>query len=292
MGDTVTKPRLRKRKKKDRSASTGVPHMKPSDTRLKYKVPRKRKKQAKVRSPESVDEQFWMQDIRCTKPPDINEEKWSPSTLSPDPYSTFLKTAREAAIRGIHPKDMNLKLFCDAMTLAELGIDNIWEQFQQPGLAAEASNAPIIFQYIYEDAFLSLALLHVYNGCEIPLHDHPKMDGFSYLLSGKLQHTTYTRDGRTSSPGLLAGWCSVHSVEQKRSDAMITDSIVGNIHSLNATANCSILQLLVPGYSKVRKCTYYKIVETNAERAWLVPTRSPSTYRTATCPYLGRSFFD
>jgi len=287
----VTKPRLRKRKSEERSSSTGLPHMEPSDRRLEYKQSRKRKKQAKVRSLESVDEKLWMQDSRSTKPPDITEETLSPSTLLRDPYCTFLKTAREAAVRGVHPKDMNLKLFCDAMTLGGLGIENIWEQFQQPGLAgvrAKSSSAPIIFQYIYEDEYLSLALLHIHNGCGIPLHDHPKMNGFSYLLAGNLKHTSYTMDERTSS--YKAGWCSVHSVEQKRSDAMITDNIVDNIHSLNATTNCSILQLLVPGYSKERKCTYYKIVEASAERAWLEPTRAPATYRTKTFPYLGRSF--
>jgi len=285
MGDTVTKPRLRKRKSEERSSSTGLPQMEPSDRRLEYKQSRKRKKQAKVRSLESVDEKLWIQDSRSTKPQDITEETLSPSTLLRDPYCTFLKTAREAAVRGVHPKDMNLKLFCDAMTLGELAIENIWESSHQPGLSL---SAPIIFQYIYEDEFISLALLHIHNGCGIPLHDHPKMNGFSYLLAGNLQHNSYTMDKRTSS--YKAGWCSVHSVEQTRSDAMITDNIVDNIHSLSATTNCSILQLLVPGYSKERKCTYYKIVEASSERAWLEPTRAPATYRTKTFPYLGRSF--
>jgi len=293
MGDALTKPRLRKRKSEERSPSTGLPQMEPPDRRLEYKLSRKRKKQAKVRSPESEDDKLWTQDSRSTKPPDITKKTFSPSTLLRDPYCTFLKTAREAAVRGIHPKDMNLKLFCDVMTLGELGIENIWEQFQQPGLAnvrAQLSAPPIIFQYIYEDDFISLALLHLRNGCGIPLHDHPKMNGFSYLLAGSLKHSSYTMNERTSS--YKAGWCSVHCVEQKRSDAMITDSIVDNIHSLKATTNCSILQLLVPGYSKERKCTYYQIVEANAERAWLEPTRAPTTYRTKTFPYLGRSFVD
>lgn len=284
----MTKPRLRKRKSEERSSSTGLPQMEPSDRRLEYKQSRKRKKQAKSRIPDALDEKLWMQDCRSIKPPDITEETLSPSKLLRDPYSTFLKTAREAARSGVHPKDMNLKLLCDAMTLGGLGIENIWEQFQQPGLAEKSSTAPIIFQYIFEDDFISLALLHIRHGCGIPLHDHPKMNGFSYLLAGNLKHTSYTMDEQASS--YKAGWCSVHSVEQTRSDAMITDSIVDNIHSLSATTNCSILQLLVPGYSKERKCTYYKIVEASSERAWLEPTRAPATYRTKTFPYLGRSF--
>jgi len=291
MGDLIRKTRARKRKPE----SDTELKLDPSRTQRIKKSPRKRKRSSKVSSlVETQGKQMWIKDNCCTKPSNTDEEKLSPLPPSSNPYCNFLHTALEGACHGLHPRDMNLKPICKCMTLRGLGIEGIWDDFKnrEEGSPVELEEAPIIFQKIYEDALVSVVLFHMYGGAGLPLHDHPGMNGFSYVLSGRVQHTSYTMEGLLKPPNKKAGWCTVYDAKETCLDAMITDSVDGNIHTLTALENCSILQLLVPPYNRERKCTYYKIGITSGDRVWLDPIRAPSTYQTRSLPYKGCSFVD
>lgn len=111
---------------------------------------------------------------------------------------------------------------------------------------------------IYNSDQLWLGLFGLSKGTGFPIHDHPDMNGFVKLLSGKLRLRSLNEVGR--KPDSI----SVQLVAEKEADGPAVLAVGperNNFHDIWAVTPCLIFQVFIPNYSHNRLCTFYKVAK-------------------------------
>ena len=108
---------------------------------------------------------------------------------------------------------------------------------------------------IYEDELLSLTVFSLSSGKILPLHDHPGMLGFFYLITGEITLTNYNK--KSEKNYRLTVEKTQNSIVKGPFLSFLTPTH-NNLHTIKALSNCLIFDIFMPSYSWHNPCTYYR----------------------------------
>lgn len=135
---------------------------------------------------------------------------------------------------------------------------------------------------IYNSEQLWLGLFGLSKGTGFPIHDHPSMNGFVKLLTGKLRLRSLNEVSRQ------AGSISVKLVAEKEADGPAVLAVGperNNFHDIWAVTPCLIFQVFIPNYNRQRLCTFYKVARQEGSLCHL--HSEPATLESVDLPYQG-----
>lgn len=212
-------------------------------------------------------------------------------------------------VRGDHFDEsaLVLKSLLSQVQAADIGITASELQFQRRFLSA---TSPVKFMNIHEESGFTVTAFIVSHNQQIPLHDHPGMNGFIKCVSGQIRVTSYSRLPQDRSYVLPAAVSSrVPSKDRQHlipcvkveAKSIADDGSVlcltpeaGNIHEVASENGASaFVDVLGPPYIDESGCRYYEVVASSVDRSlkreitWLLPVHPPANYFTEVIQYSG-----
>jgi hypothetical protein len=161
----------------------------------------------------------------------------------------------------------SIKAVVQALSLEDLGITprNLSSYFQ-PNMITQVK--------LFSSDRLWIGLFCMNPGLGFPLHDHPSMTAFTYLMRGSIQVVSFDRV-QQMFPGLLKG--------RLAQNATVTSPAVlhlshekGNLHEILALEPTIFLDIFMPFYSDSRPCTYFKMMGQLDDEFYLMRCPNPS----------------
>lgn len=160
-----------------------------------------------------------------------------------------------------------IKAAVSALSLADLGVDPEHSSRYFPPSA-------ITQVKVFSSDQLWIGLFCMGPGLGFPLHDHPSMTAFTYLLHGSIQVVSFDKL-ENSGPGLLKAKLAQN--ETVVAPAMLSLSHgKGNLHEILAIEPTIFLDIFMPFYSRERPCSYYQLVGQLQEDFFLMQCPVPN----------------
>lgn len=120
--------------------------------------------------------------------------------------------------------------------------------------AWESGNRFWLWQRLTREGSVLGGILHVAQGEDVPLHDHPGATGMLRVLSGELELWQYDAVAGEGSQAVLQR--TSHRVLRPGDTALLLPE-QGNIHALRAhTRECSMLDYFIPPYERRARSWY------------------------------------
>mmetsp|Transcript_21628 Transcript_21628/g.39543 ORF Transcript_21628/g.39543 Transcript_21628/m.39543 type:complete len:221 (-) Transcript_21628:89-751(-) len=170
-------------------------------------------------------------------------------------------------LEGVKDPDISAKLQerISKLTLPHVGLtEKILGSFFIEGVITDTT--------VYETETLSLHLFGLTRGCGFPLHDHPKMVGFTVILVGNISYRNLTV---TSYEGFNILSRVIGAGELRAPGYLMLTPSHGNIHEIYATENTVLLDIFVPYYNSQRGCTFFREAALAQDYVVLRITRPP-----------------
>jgi len=174
----------------------------------------------------------------------------------------------------------SIKAAVQALCLEDLGVTarNSASYFQ-PNVITQVK--------LFSSDRLWIGLFCMNPGLGFPLHDHPSMSAFTYLLRGSIQVVAFDRV-QQMFPGLLKG--------RLTQNATVTSPAVlhlshekGNLHEILALEPTIFLDIFMPFYNDARPCTYFRMMGQIEDEFYLMRCPNPAlpnvTMRYAGLPF-------
>lgn len=144
-----------------------------------------------------------------------------------------------------------IKTAVSALTLEDLGIDprNMGQYFPAGAITQVK---------VFSSDELWIGLFCMREGLGFPLHDHPSMTAFTYLLHGRMQIVSFDRV-QTLGPGLLKVRLS-QNLSLSAPSVLSLSHEKDNLHEILALEPSVFLDIFMPFYGRERPCNYYSLV--------------------------------
>lgn len=160
-----------------------------------------------------------------------------------------------------------VKSAVQALSLEDLGVTpRSLPSYFQPNLITQVK--------LFSSDRLWIGLFCMNAGLGFPLHDHPSMTAFTYLLRGCIQVVSFDRIQQVF-PGLVKGKLAQNATVNAPAVLSLSHD-KGNLHEILALEPTIFLDIFMPFYNDARPCTYYRMMGQLEDEFYLMRCPDPS----------------
>ena len=161
----------------------------------------------------------------------------------------------------------SIKAVVQALSLEDLGITpRNQSSYFQPNMITQVK--------LFSSDRLWIGLFCMNPGLGFPLHDHPSMTAFTYLMRGSIQVVSFDRV-QQMFPGLLKGRLAQNATVNSPAVLHLSHE-KGNLHEILALEPTIFLDIFMPFYSDSRPCTYFRMMGQLEDEFYLMRCPNPS----------------
>lgn len=199
----------------------------------------------------------------------------------------------------------------DKITAEDVNLNPL---FSQDSFWNRPRKAPVSCIDIYEDLNVTLGIFVLKPGGQLPLHNHPEMNGLIKVLMGKIKITSYSlntektkvtdgsignggslKPSRTHKKSIVTAELVSTEIIDANSEPCLLEPNHKNLHEIESVDGpAAFLDILAPPYmtqipnNGQRQCSYYSVLSQAAPNVFrLHEINSPSWYWCDVNPYTG-----